>query len=490
MSRPRQLSDPKKWPVPCGRCGGHYQIVANWPDAAVCGYCYQQAKRTRGTCPCGHEGVLPGRLDDMPACRRCSGVKLNVDCQSCGAEDEIYAGGRCWSCVLEVTVDRLLTNPNTGVMPAELVPVAEALKSMKRANSGLTWIRQPHVTEFFTDLALAPAITHELLDQLPTSRTRDYVRGLLVEHGALPRRDELAVRYRDWAAGALARVATDGHREIVRRYVRWHHQRRMNSMGTVSQGTFLRAKQTVTVAIDFLNWLTARGAELSHLEQAHLDAWQAEGPTTREVASRFLRWAINSHLVDPALAMTPHRRGTSPRLSDHEQNQAVQRVVDADELSPRDRAAAILVIVFGQQIEDVVRLTWHDVTVTDELVSVRLGNIQIALPAPLDQPWRQLAAKPGNGLTAAHPNSDWVFRGYSPGRHIHAASLRSRLRVVFSARAARLSTLHALTKLAPVAIIADALGYSPATIERHTVGSAATYAQYVAATRDQRNRVS
>jgi hypothetical protein len=32
----------------------------------------------------------------------------------------------------------------------------------------------------------------------------------------------------------------------------------------------------------------------------------------------------------------------------------------------RDRAAASLVIVFGQQIEDVVRLTWNEVMVTNE----------------------------------------------------------------------------------------------------------------------------
>lgn len=50
----------------------------------------------------------------------------------------------------------------------------------------------------------------------------------------------------------------------------------------------------------------------------------------------------------------------------------------------------------------------------------------------------------------------------------------------------RLGTLHELTRLAPVAIITDILGYHPSTIERHVLGSAATYAQYVAATRDQR----
>ena len=88
-------------------------------------------------------------------------------------------------------------------------------------------------------------------------------------------------------------------------------------------------------------------------------------------------------------------------------------MVHTDELTARDRAAAILVIVFGQHIEDVIQLTWNDVTVTDDVVTVRLGKTEFALPSPLDEPMRQLAAAPGNDLTASHPNSNWVFRGYS-----------------------------------------------------------------------------
>ncbi|MGK2874162.1 MAG: hypothetical protein ACSLEW_00765 [Nocardioides sp.] len=487
MARPRRKSDPSQWPVPCGRCGEHYQIVANWPDGGVCGYCYQQAKRTRGTCACGHEGVLPGRIEGQPACRRCSGVKLNVDCKTCGAEDELYRGSRCWSCELAVLVDGLLTNPETGVMAAELVPVAAALKSMKRSNSGVTWIRQRHVTAFLKDLAVAPTITHEKLDDLPgADRTRNYIRGLLVEHGALPRRDELAVRYDQWATGALERVSSDDHRDVVRRYVRWHHQRRMNQMDSVPQGTFLRSKQTVTVTIEFLNWLHDHGITLEELRQEHLDAWLADGPSTRRFIDRFIPWAIKSRLIDPELTIARHRRGTSPKLPKSEQDAAVERVVHGDELTVRDRAAAILVIVFGQHIEDVIQLTWDDVTVTDDVVTIRLGKTEFALPSPLDEPIRHLAAAPGNDLTASHPNSNWVFRGYSPGRHIHGASLRSRLKTVFSTRAARLGTLHELTKLGPVPIIAEALGYHPSTIERHAIGSASTYAEYVAAARDQR----
>lgn len=485
MARPRRQSDPHRWLVPCGRCGEHHQIVANWPDGGVCGYCYQQAKRTRGTCTCGHEGILPGRIDAQPACRQCSGVKLNIDCKTCGAEDELYRGSRCWSCELAVLVDQLLTNPDTGVMAAELVPVARALKSMKRSNSGVTWIRQRHVTAFLKDLAVAPTITHEKLDELPgADRTRNYIRALLVEHGALPPRDELAVRYDQWAARALERVSSDDHRDVVRRYIRWHLQRRMNQMETVLHGTFLRSKQTVTVVIDFLNWLHDNAITLADLRQQHVDVWLADGPSTHRFVDRFIPWAIKCRLVDPELTVARHRRGTSPKLSKSEQDTAVERVVHTDELTLRDRAAAILVIVFGQHIEDVIRLTWDDVTVTDDVVTVRLGRTEFTLPVPLDEPMRQLAAAPGNDLTAAHPNSNWVFRGYSPGSHIHRSSLRSRLKAVFGTRAARLGTLHELTKLGPVPIIADALGYHPSTIERHAVGSAAVYSQYIAARRE------
>lgn len=83
------------------------------------------------------------------------------------------------------------------------------------------------------------------------------------------------------------------------------------------------------------------------------------------------------------------------------------------------------------------------------------------------------------------PKSNWIFRGYSPGRQVDATHLRNRLRAVFSTRAARLGTLHELTKLAPVAILAEPLGYSPATIERHAVESASSYARYVAAVRQR-----
>lgn len=479
MARPRKPGDPARWPLPCVRCNGHYEISANWPDGGICGYCYQQAKRTRGICACGHEGVLPGRIDSAPACRRCSGVKVNVDCAICGREDELYGGGRCWHCELAVRVDQVLAHPETGGVRPELGPLADALKAMKRANSGVTWIRQGHVDGFLRALAAAPAISHEVLDDLPgVDRTRSYVRGLLVEHDVLPERDERAIRYGHWAAAALDRLQSDEHRDVIRRYVRWYHQRRMNEMAIVPDGTYLRSKQSVSVAIDFLNWLHDHSLQLDKIAQEHVDAWIADGPTTRKFLDRFLPWAVKSQLVRPDLQVMKHRRGSSSKMSKSDQDDAVERVVHTEELTVRDRAAAILVIVFGQQIEDVIKLTWDDIAIADDAVTVALGKTQFVLPSPLDRPFRELADVPV--LTAAHPRNNWVFRGYSPGRHITGASLRISLKAIFATRAARLGTLHELTKVGPVPIVADALGYSTTTIERHASGSAAVYSEYIA----------
>jgi hypothetical protein len=98
----------------------------------------------------------------------------------------------------------------------------------------------------------------------------------------------------------------------------------MNHMDEVTRGTFLRAKQEVTVAIDLLNWLTGHDIKLPELQKSHLDVWQAEGPTTRRIAERFLKWAIKTKAAPAGLTIVPHRRGTSPRLAKPGQDEALK----------------------------------------------------------------------------------------------------------------------------------------------------------------------
>jgi len=60
--------------------------------------------------------------------------------------------------------------PVIAVTPAELEQVATALKTMKRANGGLTWVQQSHAQQFFRRLSNSSSISHESIDACPGPR--------------------------------------------------------------------------------------------------------------------------------------------------------------------------------------------------------------------------------------------------------------------------------------------------------------------------------
>jgi integrase len=163
-----------------------------------------------------------------------------------------------------------------------------------------------------------------------------------------------------------------------------------------------------------------------------------------------------------------------------QQNAVIEKVAHQQALHPRDRLAAILMIVFAQRAEDIAALTWDQVTISADTVSIDPAGLAIELPPPLDEPVRTLAASNHNNRTAAHPNSPWVFRGYRPGMHVTPTHLRNHQRPVLAALEARLGALNELTQTTPIAILAETLGYSPQTLEAHARASASTYARYVA----------
>ncbi|WP_433720993.1 hypothetical protein [Microbacterium laevaniformans] len=158
----------------------------------------------------------------------------------------------------------------------------------------------------------------------------------------------------------------------------------MHKKTPISRRMFLRSKQSITVGVEFLNWLAKREVDLQNLSQSDLDDWVAGGNTTRLVADRFLNWARRSRLVNTDLKMARHRRGTASRMSLAEQRQANADLSDAEAMDLRDRAAGVLVLVFGQRVEDIVRLTWSDVTITPASVTIRLAGMSLPIPSPFD----------------------------------------------------------------------------------------------------------
>lgn len=157
-------------------------------------------------------------------------------------------------------------------------------------------------------------------------------------------------------------------------------------------------------------------------------------------------------------------------MSAEQQNAVIEQVVHQQTLHPRDRLAAILMIVFAQRAEEIASMTWDQITITAHLVTIKLAGLPIDLPPPLDEPVRTLAASNYNSQTAAHSNSPWVFRGYRPGMHITPATLRNHLRPVLAALEARLGTLNELTQTTPDSDSRRNLGLQPADARRSRPG--------------------
>lgn len=114
-------------------------------------------------------------------------------------------GNRCWRCQLADMISTLLQGPD-GLIPEPLQPLAQALIEMPRPNSGCAWLRQnPAAQDLLRQLTQAGTrLSHTDLDQLGGTRTVEYLRGLLVEHGALPPRDRHIARFECWLDTKLA----------------------------------------------------------------------------------------------------------------------------------------------------------------------------------------------------------------------------------------------------------------------------------------------
>jgi hypothetical protein len=250
------------------RCGRSYAHALRWPEGRICRYCYDAARQQQGRCAsCDHHGVLPGlTAAGEPTCVTCSGIPLDVCCRRCGQEAPMGRAVICWRCQLSDLLDALFAGPD-GQIPDHVRPIAAALLGMPRPLSGYAWIRRnPRAQDLLRGLATREVdLDHAALDALPSSRTVEYIRGLLVHHGCLPPRDPHLATFERWLTAKLTQVTDPEHRKIVDRFARWHLLHRLRHQARtepVSATAFLNAKQSTTVGIQFLAWLAARGRDL------------------------------------------------------------------------------------------------------------------------------------------------------------------------------------------------------------------------------------
>ena len=210
----------------CARCGQLRPVNAEWPIGPVCGSCYARIRKNPAPCPrCGQLAALTGLDGQEPVCGPCAGWQGPAfTCRSCGAPD-MLEDGRCARCVLASTLDDLLDGADPA-LAGQLRPLAAALSATPRPRVTLRWLRARVGGQILIVLATSrEPVTHDLLNQMPSSRGLHFLRDRLVATGVLPERPEYLDRIPAWVE-ELTAGQPDRHARLIRTYAQWDALRR------------------------------------------------------------------------------------------------------------------------------------------------------------------------------------------------------------------------------------------------------------------------
>jgi hypothetical protein len=458
-----------------------------WPGDQLCNSCFYTAMRTHGVCPhCGHDGVLPGRLnhtDQRPVCLTCAGIPGDYSCRNCGVEAEMYRRQQCARCALREDLTALIIEGASD--PGAMATIVEILCGVERPESILTWKRSPSVQALLKALACGDIpLTHEGLDAAGYGRHISHLRSLLEHHDLLPRRDEHLARFESWLAAKLDNVASPAVRAPVEQFATWHHLRRLrhnSAPGQANDGPKRSAKQEVTETIKFLTWLeAAHHRTAATCRQQDVDEYLASGPTTRHLIRTFFVWAKKSKINTAVLI--GHRQAKTTRALTQEQRLAwLKELLTGEAESLPYRVAGTLLLLYAQPLTKIVALKTTTIVLSPREMRISLGAEPVPVPAPFaGMLSHHLRNRPnlrtGGGMVA----NPWLFPGYHPGTHLDPQSIMLRLRKLgVNLLGGRNSALQNLVAEVPPPLVAELLGYSYQVTQRHAELAAQPWAQYV-----------
>ncbi|MFE3230280.1 hypothetical protein, partial [Nocardia sp. NPDC059228] len=422
----------ERWHIrDCIRCGRRACKAANW-EGPICRTCYAKAVRHHGRCrECGTERLLPGRRrgDAAPICRDCAGITRDFFCAGCGFEGELHGGRLCSRCTLAGRLRDLLDD-GTGRIHPQLVPLVDSVVGMPDPLTGLKWLRSTVVRGLLGDLAAGRVpITLEALKELPNQRAVAYLRDLLMSCGVLPTVDKQLLHAEALLHQKLTELADDPHFRMLRQFTLWHQLprlRRRARRGPVADGGryYIGA---VEEAARFLAWLDERGTQLGDCSQADIDLWHAQALAhRRQLARPFLLWAKNTGHM-PKLGIPTTTAGAGKPITQTRRLALLRRALTDPRPPLRSRVAAALMLLYGQPVARLVRLTIADVVNDDGQVLIRLGTPPLPVPEPLAGMLLELIDNRQN-MTTVNPDSPWLFPGRRAGQPAHFSTLLQHLR--------------------------------------------------------------
>lgn len=456
----------------------------------ICFLCRRHRQYHPQTCPrCAHTKAL-GYLDEhgQTVCAACAGhpgLQSVFACTECGREDQPYEMARCARCVLRERLTALLTDPHTGAIHQQLVPVFDTLIGGERPQSAIYWLRRRQQVGPGLLAAMAAGelpISHQAFAGRPIDRTHNYVRDLLVAVGVLPPYQPLLERMGPFVA-SLGDSLGSRHARTVDQYAHWkvlRHLRRLADRGELTRGSYQSARSRLRRVVAFLTWLEARDRSIDTATQADLELFLATQATTVGAElTPFLAWASDTG-ANTTLALTS-RPSPQPQLtmSDDDRWTHVHTLLHDDTIRLYTRIGGLFMLLFAQPLTNICAMTTSQVHTSPDQIEVAFDRTPIQMPDPLAELIRVHLGRRGQASYASRDNG-WLFPGGIPGRPLATENIRSQLVARgIPPHSARHAALFSLSAQVPHMILAQTLGISQAAATTWAALAARDWGNYV-----------
>ncbi|TXS19717.1 hypothetical protein EAO68_01835 [Streptomyces sp. wa22] len=480
----------------CGGCGKHRRVNNRTATGEpLCANCGNRPKPCAG---CGGIFRTSGRTPEgEPLCQTCwaKHPAAHRPCTQCGSVERLYRREQCAACARADDLRDVLSPPG-GLIHPELEPVFQALLEPP-PRTVLHWIHKiPARRAVLQALAMGHGpVTHEVLDRFATAPTIEYLRAALVATGTLPFRDEQLARLNSWLAKTIARVTSAEERRLLRNYTNWQPLRRLRCLPSgqlVTHGRAETVRTEIRNVVRLLEWLHDGDTTLAACTQDQLDAWLANGPTTRATVRGFLLWTSRRGHSRPLSAPVISTYFAARTIGKDRRWALVRHLGHDEQLHVVDRAAGLLLLLFAQPVGRISRLTTEHVVDRGDTLALKLGRVPVEIPTPLDDLIRQLVERrSGRAATVPIEEPKWLFHSIYPGQPIDPHTLGRRLKAIgIPPQLARHASLMDIASELPAVVISRLLGFHQSTGDnwtRESQGFGADYAAEVGRRLQQRS---
>jgi hypothetical protein len=457
----------RTWPAhECRSCGQARPVMAWWPMGPVCGACCQQIRASPANCPrCGqHQVLLAAGPGGARTCGPCAGHPPEFACPACSGTETTPRRRPCPRCAMNQQLHATLAHPALGIA-AQLQPLLAHFSdagSPRAVTGWLTGMPGGRLLAELAETAHHAQLTHALLDEQPQTPALHHVRDLLVQAGVLPARDEYLERIEPWLGEVLAGRPAQ-HAAVVRPYATWHvlrrARRRSRGRGSFTMSAAGWARGRILVALAFLAWLDDRGTTLGAATQADVDDWLDGASRYRYLLRDFLIWASARRLAGQVTVPGLPRSELAGLITEDSRWELLSRCLRDPGIPLDVRTAGALLLLYGQFVSRLTRLTAADIEQHGPDTCLRLDTVPVLLPPRLAALVRaQLDAAPAHSAPGC-PGPRPLFPGRSPARPVAPQTLTRRLRQHgIEPRQARNSALAAWATDLPPAVLASLLG--------------------------------